>query len=65
MPASIDVIGGDIPQSFVITPVVIVFDEASNRFLQLIWHLMRHPVDFPFYGAVIPLYLAIGLRMEG
>ena len=30
MLASIDIIGGDIPQLFVITSVVIVFDKSSN-----------------------------------
>ena len=65
MLAGIDVIGSDIAQSFVITPVVVIFDEASNRFLQLTRHIMRHPVDFPFEGAMVPLNFAIGLRVEG
>ena len=35
MPAGIDVIRDDILKSFVVTPVVVIFDKASNRFLQV------------------------------
>ena len=65
MLAVIDVIGGDIPQSFVITPVVIVFDKASNCFPQLTRHLMGQLIELTFESAMVSLNLAIGLRMEG
>jgi hypothetical protein len=65
MLAGIDIIWGDIPQSFVVTPVVIIFYKTPNGFLPLTRHLMRHLAYFPFEGAMVPLNLAIGLRVEG
>jgi len=64
MLTSIDVTGGDIPQPFVITPVVIVFDKSSNRFFSLARHLMGQLIELTFEGAMVTLNLAIGLRME-
>ena len=55
----------DIAQSFMVASVVIVFDEGSNRFFQLTRYPKGHSVDSPLKGAVVPLNLAIGLRMEG
>ena len=65
MPASVEVIRGNIAQPFVIAAVVVIFDEASNGFFQFTGHLMRHQIDFSFKGTMVPLDLAIGLRMEG
>jgi hypothetical protein len=48
----------------VVTPVVIVSDEGTDRFLELAGHIIRHLVNLPFYGAMVPLNLAIGLRVE-
>ena len=65
MSSCVDVIGRDIAQPFVITPVVIVFDEGPDCFLQLTRHIVRHLVNFPFYGAMVSFNLAVGLRMKG
>ena len=59
-----DVIRGDIAQPFVIRPVVIVFDKGPNRFLHFAGHIVRHLVDFAFYGTMVPLNLTVSLRME-
>jgi hypothetical protein len=64
MSSCVDVMGCDIAQSFVVTPAVIVFDEGSDRFLQLAGHIVRHLVNFSFDGAMVSCNLAIGLRME-
>ncbi len=42
MSACIDIIGCDITESFVVTPVVVVLDEGFNRFLQLARHFVGH-----------------------
>ncbi len=66
MLASTDIIGDDnIAQPFVVTPVLVIFDEIACDFLQLIQHVMKYLVDFPFQGAMVPLNLAVALRMEG
>ena len=64
MSSSVNVPGGDIAQPFVITSVVIVFDEGSDRFLQFTRHLVGQMVNLPFKRAVISFNLAVGLRME-
>ncbi len=55
MPAGIDVIGGNIAQRFMITPVVVIFDEAAYRLLQLTGHVMRQLGDFTFQRVAVPL----------
>ena len=53
MPAGVDVIWCDITQSLVITPVVIVVDEGPDCFLQPAGHIVRHLINFSFYGAMV------------
>jgi len=48
-----------------VTPVIIVFDEMPDSFLKLARRIVRHLVNFTFYGAMVSFNLAIGLRMEG
>ena len=47
-----------------ITPIVVVVDELRDRDLQISWNIVWDLVDVKFDGPVIPLQLAIGLRME-
>jgi len=61
----VDIIGCDITQSFVIAPVVVVFDEGPDGFLQLARHLMGHLVNFAFYGAMVSFNLAVSLGIKG
>ena len=65
IPPSIDIVGCDIAETFVVAPIVVVFDECFNRFLEFTRHLMRYEVNLSFDSAVISFYLAVGLRMVG
>jgi hypothetical protein len=49
----------------VITPIVVVVHELRDRHLQIPWNIVWDLIDVKFNGPVIPLQLAVGLRMEG
>ena len=65
MPAGVNVVRRNIAQTFVITPIVVVFDKGPNRLLQFTWHIVKDLVNFSFKGAVVSLNLAVSLGMEG
>ena len=48
-----------------ITPIVVVVLEPRDRDFQVSRNIVRDVVDVKFNGPVIPLQLAVGLRMEG
>ena len=54
-----------VPQSLVITPIVVVVHELPDRDSQITWNIVYDLVDVKFNGPVILLQFAIGLRMEG
>ena len=54
-----------VPQSLVITPIVVVVHELRDRDFQIPWNTLWDLVDVKFNGPVKPLQLAVGLRMEG
>ena len=56
---------GGVPQSLVITPIVVVVHKVRDRALQIPWNIVWDLVDVKFNGPVIPLQFAVGLRMEG
>ena len=47
-----------------ITPIVVVVHKVRDRVLQVSWNIVWDLVDVKFNGPVIPLELAVGLRME-
>jgi hypothetical protein len=49
----------------VVTTIVVVIHELRDRELQIPWDIIWGLVDVKFDGPVIPLQLAVGLRMEG
>ena len=55
---------GGVPQSLVITSIVVVVHKVRDRALQIPWNIVLDLVDVKFDGSVIPLQLAVGLRME-
>jgi hypothetical protein len=62
--AGVDVIGCYIAQSFVVTPVIVVFDKGTDCFLELTGHIIRQLVNLSLYGAMISFYLTVSLRMK-
>ena len=48
-----------------ITSIVVVVHELRDRLFQIPWNIVWDLVDVKFNGPVIPLQLAVGLRMEG
>ena len=48
-----------------ITPIVVVVPKVRDRLFQIPWNIVWDLVDVKFNGPVIPLQLAVGLRMEG
>ncbi len=48
-----------------IAPIVVVVHELRDRYFQIPWNIVWDLVDVKFNGPVIPLQLAVGLRMEG
>ena len=48
-----------------ITLIVVVVHEFRDRDFQIPWNTLWDLVDVKFNGPVIPLQLAVGLRMEG
>ena len=60
-----DIRGSHVPQSLVITPIVVVVHKVRDRVLQVSWNIVWDLVDVKLDRSVIPLQFAIGLRMEG
>ncbi len=60
-----DIRGSHVPQSLVITAIVVVVHKVRDRDFQIPWNIVWDLVDVKFNGPVIPLQLAVGLRMEG
>jgi hypothetical protein len=48
----------------VITPIVVVVHELRDRDFQIPWDIIWDLVHVKLDGPVIPLQLAVGLRME-
>ena len=48
-----------------VTTIVVVIHELRDRDLQIPRDIIRGLVNVKFDGPVIPLQLAVGLRMEG
>ncbi len=48
-----------------ITPVIVVLNKYFDRFSQFAWHLVGNKLDIPLDGAMVPFYLAVGLRVIG
>jgi hypothetical protein len=48
----------------VVTTIVVVVHELRDRDFQIPWNIVWDLVDVKFDGPVIPLELAVGLRME-
>ena len=48
-----------------ITPIVVVVHKVRDRDFQIPCNIVWGLVDVKFNGPVIPLQLAVGLRMEG
>ena len=66
LPATIQHVRGcHVPQSLLITPIVVVVHKVRDRLLQIPWNIVWDLVDVKLDGPVIPLQLAVGLRMEG
>jgi hypothetical protein len=63
MSTCIYIIGRDITEPFVVTPVVVVLDECFNSFLQFAWHFVWHELNISLDGAVVSFYLTVGLRV--
>jgi len=61
----VDVIRGDVADALVIAAVVVVFNECPDCLLQLTRHLVGEEIDASLHGVVVPLNLAIGLRVKG
>ena len=65
-PATVqDVRGSHVHPCLVITPIVVVVHKVRDRDLQIPWNIVWDLVDVKFNSRVIPLQLAVGLRMEG
>ena len=65
-PATVqDVRGSHIPPCLVIASIVVVVHKVRDRDLQIPWNIVWDLVDVKFNSPVIPLQLAVGLRMEG
>lgn len=58
-------VGRTIAQPLVAAPVVVVFDEGADRFLQLARHIAGHLVSLAFYSAVVSFDSTIGLGVKG
>ena len=54
-----------VPQSLVITAIVVVVHKVRDRDLQIPRDIIWGLVDVKFDGPVIPLQFAVGLRIEG
>ena len=64
-PATVqDIRGSHVPQSLVVTTIVVVVHKVRDRDFQIPWNIVWDLVDVKFNGPVIPLQLAVGLRME-
>ena len=61
--AKVHVVRGNIAERFVITLGVVVVDEVRDRLLQFRRRFPHDQVDLLFAGSVVPLNLAVGLRM--
>ena len=46
-----------------ISPIIVVAHELADSHIQVSWDVVWDLVDIPFDGLVIPLQLAVGLRM--
>ena len=65
-PAIVQVIRrSHVPQSLVLTPIVVVVHEIRDHDFQIPWNIVWDLVDVKVNGPVIPLQLAVGLRTEG
>ena len=65
-PATVqDVRGSHVPPCLVIASIVVVVHKVRDRDLQIPWNIVWDLVDVKFNSRVIPLQLAVGLRMEG
>ena len=59
-----DIRGSHVPQSLVITPIVVVVHKVRDRVLQVSWNIIWDLVQVKLDRSVIPLQFAIGPRME-
>ena len=59
-----DIRGSHVPQSLVITPIVVVVHKVRDRDFQIPCNIVWGLVDVKLDRSVIPLQFAIGPRME-
>ena len=60
-----DIRGSHVPQSLVVTTIVVVVHKVRDRDFQIPCNIVWDLVDVKLDRSVIPLQFAIGLRMEG
>ena len=65
MPTPENIRGRDVAQSLVIAAVVVVADEGGYRRVEVCGQLIWNLVDVPLQRLVVPLQLAVGLRVKG